>query len=257
MAISLSSISKTTRAQTPPRVVIHGEHGVGKSTLGASAYSPIFLPFEDGLAGIETSAFPVMTNYADALTAIDTLINEKHDFSTIVIDSLDWLEPLIWQHVCKLNGWQSIESPGYGKGYVEAGNTWRELLEKLDQLRLQRGMAVIGIAHSEIKHFDSPDSEAFDRYQIKLQKTAAGLVQEWADIIGFAQIETAIKKEQAGFGNSRARGIATGRRVLNVAGKPSCVAKNRYGMPDTIDLTWSALMEALAPPTQQPDTAAA
>lgn len=251
MAISLASISKTSRNSTPPRVVIHGEHGVGKSTLGASAYKPIFLPFEDGLSGIETSAFPLLTSYADALAAVETLINEPHDFGTAVLDSADWLEPLIWQHVCKANGWASIEQPGYGKGYIEANTTWRQLLDKLDALRA-RGMAVIVIAHSEIKHFDAPDTEAYDRYQIKLQRGAAALVQEWGDIIGFAQIETAVKKEQAGFSGARARGVATGRRVLHVTGQPAYVAKNRYGMPDTIPLDWSSLVAAMAPTATEP-----
>lgn len=246
MAISLASIAKTTRANTPPRVVIHGEHGVGKSTLGASAYNPIFLPFEDGLSGIETNAFPLLTSYADAEAAIDTLAKEKHDFGTVVLDSLDWLEPLIWQHVCQKNSWTSIEQPGYGKGYIEANTTWRQFLDKLDGLR-NRGMAIVAIAHSEIKHFDAPDTEAYDRYQIKLQRGAAALVQEWADVIGFAQIETAVKKESAGFSNTRVRGVATGRRLLHVAGKPAYVAKNRYGMPDTIPLDWQSLMSAMSP----------
>jgi len=246
MAISLASIAKTTRANTPPRVVIHGEHGVGKSTLGASAYNPIFLPFEDGLSGIETNAFPLLSSYAEAEAAVDSLLKEKHDFGTAVIDSADWLEPLIWQHVCQKNSWASIEAPGYGKGYIEANTVWRQFLDKLDALRT-RGMAVIVIAHSEIKHFDSPDSEAYDRYQIKLQRGAAALVQEWGDIIGFAQCETAIKKEAAGFSGNRARGVATGRRILHVTPKPAYVAKNRYGMPDTIPLDWSALIGAMTP----------
>lgn len=246
MAISLASISKTTRSSAPPRVVVHGEHGVGKSTLGASAYKPVFLPFEDGLSGIETDAFPIITSYADALAAVETLLHEQHDYGTAVIDSADWLEPLIWQHACKANNWQSIESPGYGKGYIEANTIWRQFLDRLDALRA-RGMAVILIAHSEIKHFEAPDSDAYDRYQIKLQRGASALVQEWADVIGFAQIETAIKKEQAGFSGTRARGVATGRRVLHVAGKPAYVAKNRYGMPDSIPLDWAALVAAMTP----------
>ena len=88
--------------------------------------------------------------------------------------------------------------------------------------------------------------QAFDRYELKLQKGPLGLAIEWADIIGFAQEEVAIKKESNGF-NTRARGIGTGRRVLHVNAKPSFIAGNRYGMPDTIDLSWSSLMQAMVP----------
>lgn len=246
MAISLASIARTVRNALPPRVIVHGPHGVGKSTLGASAWKPIFLPFEDGLSGIETDAFPVLTSYADTVSALDVLARDQHEFGTVVLDSLDWLEPLVWEQACKKNGWPSIEAPGFGKGYVEANTLWRDLFDRLDTLRA-RGMAVVCIAHSEIKRFEAPESEAYERYQIKLQRGASAIAQEWADIIGFAQFETAVKKEQIGQ-NIRARGVATGRRVLHVVEKPAYTAKNRYGMPDTLPLSWDALLGAMSGP---------
>jgi hypothetical protein len=82
-----------------------------------------------------------------------------------------------------------------------------------------------------------------------LQKGPLGLAVEWADIIGFAQEEVAIKKESTGFA-TRARGIGTGRRVLHLNAKPSFIAGNRYGLPDSIDLSWDALMGAMNPAAQ-------
>lgn len=244
MAISLKSIARTTRAAQPPRVVIHGPHGVGKSTLGASAFAPIFMPLEDGLAGIEVDAFPMLGTWAEVREALRVLETEQHQFGTAVVDSLDWLEPIIWAEVCRKLDKPSIESIPYGKGYAEALPIWREFLDSLDRLRA-RGMATILIAHSEIKRFDAPDSDPFDRYQIKLHKGAAALVQEWADVIGFAQFETAVKKTETGFGATRTRGIGTGRRLLHVVEKPAYVAKNRYGLPDTIPLDWNALVAGI------------
>lgn len=247
MAISLASISRTQRNSLPPRVVVHGPHGVGKTTLGASAYNPIFLPLEDGLSGLEVDAFPLLTTFAQVREALQTLRTSEHSFGTAVVDSLDWLEPLVWAEACARNKWTNIEAPGFGKGYAEAANDWREFLELCNALRTERGMAVVLIAHSEIKRFEAPDTEAFERYQIKLQRSGGALVQEWADVIGFAQFETAIKKEAVGM-NQRARGIATGRRLLHVTEKPAYVAKNRYGMPDTLELSWPSLIAAMNPP---------
>lgn len=242
--INLNSISKTRRASQPPRVVIHGPHGVGKSTLGANAYNPIFLPLEDGLTGLEVNAFPLMRTWAELKQALTTLETESHDFGTVVVDSLDWLEPLIWAEICRKHNKDSIEAFGYGKGYVEALPLWRDFLDTLDRLR-SRGMASILIAHSEIKRFDAPDSDPFDRYGIKLHKGASALVQEWGDIIGFAQFETTVKKTETGFGAVKTRGIGTGRRLLHVVETPAFVAKNRYGMPQTLPLDWAALVAGI------------
>jgi len=246
MAISLASISKTKRNSQPPRVIVHGAQGVGKSTFAASAYKPIFLPFEDGLSGIEVDAFPRLTSYDEAVSAIGSLISDPHEFGTVVLDSLDWLEPLIWSRVATAHGKSSVEEIPYGKGYAESLPLWRSLFDGLNKLREERGMAVVLIAHSQVKRFEAPDSEPFDRYELKLHKGASALAVEWADIVGFAHHETAIKKESNGF-QSRARGIATGRRLLRVAETPACVAKNRYSLPDLVDLSWPSLMAAMNP----------
>lgn len=246
MAISLASISRTQRNSLPPRVVIHGDGGVGKSTFAASAFKPIFLPFEDGLDGIEVDAFPRLGNFNEAIDAIGVLAQSDHDFGTVVVDSLDWLEPLVWADVAKAAGKTSIEEIPYGKGYAEALPMWRKLLDGLNYLRESRNMAVVLIAHSEIKRFEAPDSEPYDRYQIKLHRGANAMVREWADIIGFAHHEAAIKKDSNGF-TTRARGIATGRRMLRVVETPACVAKNRYSLPDVLPLDWNALVSAMAP----------
>ena len=248
MSISLASISKTQRNSLPPRVVVHGAQKVGKSTFAAGAYKPIFLPLEDGLSGIEADAFPLLSSFGQVMEAVDSL-TAPNEFGTVVVDSLDWLEPLVWSHACQRNGWKNIEQPGYGKGYIEANADWRLFFDGLNKLRTQHGKAIVLIAHSAVKRFEAPDVEAFDRYELKLQKGPLGLAIEWADIIGFAQEEVAIKKESNGF-NTRARGIGTGRRVLHVNAKPSFIAGNRYGMPDTIDLSWNALMGAMAPAAQ-------
>lgn len=253
MAISLSSISRTSRNALPPRVVIHGAQKIGKSTFAAGAYNPIFIPLEDGLSGIETSAFnggsPLATfeEFNDALTS---LYAEKHDFGTAVVDSADWLEPLVWAEACRRNGWADIEAPGYGKGYIAANAVWREVLDKLNALRLERNMAIILIAHSTVKRFEAPDSEPFDRYELKLQRGALGLVVEWADAILFAQEEAVIKKDDLGFNKKRARGIATGRRIMHTNAAPSFIAGNRYNLPEVLPLEWAALMTAMNPAAQ-------
>jgi len=119
MAISLASL-KETSALLPPRLLAHGVAGIGKTTFAAKSDRPVFLLTEDGLGTLKVPHFPLARSFEEIMEALAALYNEPHDFATVVVDSLDWLEPLIWKRVCEDNGWSSIEEPGYGKGYVAA-----------------------------------------------------------------------------------------------------------------------------------------
>jgi hypothetical protein len=241
--ISLDSISTPERPK-PPRIVVHGVHGVGKTTLAASAPAPVFVRTEDGLGKLRTPAFPIAKDFQDVMAALKAL-NDKHKYKTVVVDSLDWLEPLIWQSVAFENGKQGIEDFGYGKGYVYADALWKEFLNQLTYLRDQRGLTIVCIAHTEIKRFDAPDTAPYDRYVLKMHKRASALVDEWADIIGFARYETVTEKSDVGFNKTVTRGIGTGARLLALEERPAYDAKNRYGLPPEIALSWSALRAAL------------
>lgn len=119
MAISLSSISRTTRNALPPRVVIHGAQKIGKSTFAANAFKPIFLPLEDGLSGLEVDAFnggSPLRSYDEVDQALVSLYKEPHEYGTVVVDSTDWLEPLIWAHVCRRTAGPASSSRGLRQG---------------------------------------------------------------------------------------------------------------------------------------------
>jgi len=239
-------LSKVKKGGTlkPPRVLVYGPAGVGKTTFAADARSPIAIPIEDGLGKIAVDAFPSPRSYSEVREALDTLINEEHDYKTVIVDSLDWLEPLMWKHTCEANSWTSIEQPGFGKGYVEALRYWREFLDRLNYLRDAKGMTTILIGHSEIKPFQAPDSEGYDRYVIKLQKAASALVSEHCDVIGFAQFKSStVKSEERG--RTRTRAVGSGERVLYTEERPAYLAKNRYGLPPAMELNWESFAKAI------------
>lgn len=242
MSFNLSSIQKSTGVKAP-RVMIYGPHGLGKTTFGAGAPAPIFIQTEDGLGRLEVDHFPLAQSFDDVLGAIGALYSEDHNFKTVVVDSLDWLDNLIWRDI---NAKHDEKALAYGKGAVMAADYWRNVLEGLSALRDEKEMAIVLIAHSEIKRFDSPEVEPFDRYRPKLQERSSALIQEWCDAVLFTNFKTIVKKDDVGFNKTVSRGITTGERLIYTTEKPAYLAKNRYGLPESLELTWDAFATAIA-----------
>jgi len=233
----MNQISKGRKAR-PRRVMLYGTHGIGKSTFGSMADRPIFVQTEDGLANIEVDRFPLAVRYADVLAALGELYTAEHEYRTVVIDSLDWLERLIWGEVCAKRGVESIEDIGYAKGYVFALTQWREILTGLDALRNERGIQVVLIAHAQIEKFANPETDTYDRYSPRLQKLASALVQEWCDEVLFATYRVHTKTTKEGFDRKRTQGVGTGERIIRTTERPAHVAKNRLNLPDEIPLDY-------------------
>lgn len=226
------------RVTAPRRTLLYGTHGIGKSTFGSMAETPIFVQTEDGLANIECERLPLAQCYVDVLAAVGALYSDSHEYRTVVLDSADWLERLIWADVCQKRGVENIEDIGYAKGYVLALTQWREVLAGLDALRNERGMQVILLAHAHIERFANPETDTYDRYSPRLQKLASALVQEWADEVLFATYKVHTKTTKEGFDRTRVQGIGTGERIIRTTERPAHVAKNRLGLPEEIPLDY-------------------
>ena len=239
MAINLKSIKKNTEL-LPPRIMLYGPHGLGKTTFGAGAPNPIFILTEDGLGQIEADHFPLATTFSQVQEALASLTGE-HDFQTVVIDSLDWLDNLVWEEI---NTKYDAKDLAYGKGAVIAADYWRKVLDTLNVLR-SKGMASILLAHCEIKRFDSPEVEPYERYQPKLQARSSALVQEWCDMVLFTNYKTLVKTTDVGFNNKVTRGTSTGELIMHTNERPAYLAKNRYNLPDQLPLDWTALADAI------------
>lgn len=234
MAISLSSLRRREKPK-PPIVVVYGPGGCGKTTFAAGADAPVVLAIEDGIGTLDVPHWHI-PSYADLMQAIGVLYSEEHDRSTVVIDSLDWAEPLVWAEACRKNGWTAIEDPGYGRGYVAALGYWREIIDGLRALRDDKGMTIVLIAHHTVKRFDDPSNEPYDRYLLKMHDRASNLVIEAADVVAFMNYRVSVAKADAGFNKKVVRGVGGGQRVLHLEERPGYIAKNRYGMPASIDL---------------------
>ena len=239
----IGSITKG-REQQPPRIMIYGSEGVGKSTFASLAPNPVFIQTEDGLSEIDTSKFPLARTFEDVVMQLQAVRDEQHEFGTLVIDSLDWLERLVWDRVCADYGVKCIEKAdgGYGKGYVHALTYWRQIVSILNDIRSKRGMAVVMIAHAAVERFEDPEHAAYDRYTPRLHKKACSLVCEWVDAVLFASRRLRVDSTT---GKAAPVGADGGERILRTNGSPACIAKNRFGLPTELPLSWAAFVEAL------------
>lgn len=237
-------IQKGKRAG-PRRVMVYGTHGIGKSTFAASAPGVVFISTEDGIADIDCDSFPLCKSLMQFCNYLETLLNEQHEYKTVAIDSLDWLERLIWQNICEKHKVKTILDVGFGKGYAEALTGWVWILNKINELKETRGMGVILLAHANVKEFKDPERESYDRYSPKLHDKASEAVQEWCDEVLFASYKVFVKTEEKGF-TQKTRGVGTGERILRTTERPFCVAKNRLaGLPEEIPLSWDSYAQHL------------
>lgn len=241
--MKLSDIKKTSTLKAP-RIVLYGSAGIGKTTLGATFPDPIFVQTEDGLGKIEVDHFPLAKNYNDVIAALDALIKEDHEFKTVVVDSVDWLEMMINAHTCQTHGKRTIEEFGYGKGYVEALVFWREYIERLNTLRNSKGMIVCQLAHARQVEVKPPNMEPYHQWQIKLHKHANALVKEHCDLMGYCDSDTTIIKSESAGGKAFNKVRAEGRYIF-CDKSPERDTKNRYGIETKVPMEWSALQTAI------------
>jgi len=233
----------------PRKTVLYGTHGIGKSTFGAQMPSPIFLPTEDGVNDLDVASLPLITQAITVMQAAMELSSPdaSHPYKTVVLDSADWLERLIWKDIVAEQDnarIKTIDDIGYGKGHTATAERFAQVLRAFNQCR-DAGLHVLILAHCEIKRFESPEGESYDRYVPKLHRQSAALLQEWADEVLFASYKTFTRQQDEGFGRKRTIGIGGDERVIRTVERPGYLAKNRLGLPEELPLSFEAYSQYL------------
>lgn len=240
--MSLASIV-SGKSPGPVRILVYGVDGVGKSTFAAGAPKPIFLCAENGTDGLDVARFPVPIVWADVLDAIQTLTADSGGYQTLVIDTLDWIEPLLITELMRREGVTSRDDigGGYQKWIDAAVDLWRVLLAAIERLRHLQKMNVVLLAHYIKKSVKNPLGEDYERFQLKLHDKHAGLFREWVDGVYFARHEEYADKDKK---TKRVRGISTGARLLFTHWTAAYDAKDRYNLPEQLPLDWSEFEKA-------------
>jgi len=215
----------------PRKVMVYGEHGVGKTTWAAKKLkNPIIVEVEDGSGDIDCARIPseVLQSASDVMSAISELVSGP--FETIVVDSGDWFEKMIEDDLDK-----SGFDRSWGKGSLEIARRWGKFLELLDDA-VDAGKTVVILAHHEVRTATDFLGNSWDQIQPKLSKKACSLTMEWADECLYACREDYVRTEKSDFGKKTSVASTSGRRILRTQSHPSYVASRRRDLPDTISM---------------------
>lgn len=221
----------------PPRIIVHGDSGLGKTTLVADAPRPAFIDFENG-----TGAFDVMRNeepvttWDGLLATIRWFITGDHDRLTLAFETLEHMEALAHDHLCAKERVDSIEKvgKGYGKGYRAAAELFRVLVKELETLRKVRGMGIVFVSHSKLVKQKS-EVEEFDRWHVATHEYVRDLLYQQSDAVFFARKQVFTRTTEAG----RVKGVEGDKKVyLETVGAPGWFAKNRYNLPASMEMVW-------------------
>lgn len=220
------------------RLVAYGAEGIGKSTFASQFPEPLFIDIEGGTKQLDVSRFPTPETWRDLMAEIDAVIEDPAICQTLVIDTADRAEILLINHLLQEDGVDSIEKygGGYGKGYTALQERFlKDLLNRLDKV-IAKGVNVVLLAHAAMRKLESPEDPPFDRWELKVSKKVAPVIKEWADILLFMNYDVMVVEEN---GKNKAKGKA--KRKMHANHKPTYDAKNRYGLPDDMDLSFEPL----------------
>ena len=248
-AVSPKPTSRMSLANTrdgildsPMRILIYGGEKIGKSTFAAGAPAPVWLGADAGTDHLSIRRLPQPETFKEVLEGIhEVATNGKAaGIKTLVLDPLNWFEALVVADVVGDSGKTLAEWGPYGKGTQAAMDRWRQLKNALEQAWVA-GLNVILCAHSHVKKFEDPEGPGYERYELAMNKDAAGMFKQWVDAIliarpdSFGKIDPTTKKAKA-YGSSA--------RMLYTELNPAYDAGNRWRLPSEMPLSWAAFIEA-------------
>jgi len=237
---SVLSLITKQRKRRPFFGVLYGPPGVGKSSFGSEAPNPIFIPTERGLDQITVAKFPTPKDLDEFATYLKAVEEEENDYQTIVIDTADALELLIFDAVCKEGKVQSLEEYGGGfqKGYFRAREYWARLLARLTRMSERRTVLLIG--HSHLRTVADPMmATSYDVFELKIQQKSVELIRQAVDLILFARMATTVAKDSPKA--KKGRGLISGDREMYTQPTTGLESKNRYNLESPMEFSWAAL----------------
>jgi len=231
----------------PTKGLLYGVPGIGKTSLASAFPSPVFLDTERGTNSLDVARIEI-TSWDELRQAIAELGSTRHEFKTVVIDSIDWAEEMLGQAICKEHGKASLQDFGYGKEAVYLREGIAKLTSACNGL-IGVGMHVVFIAHAKIEKVSLPDlTDSYDRYTINLSKHVTPKVKEWCDVMLFCNYKTQTVEGK----DKKTKAVGGKRRLMYAECSAAWDAKNRYGLDAELPMAIESLAPIFAEPARRP-----
>lgn len=233
------------KKELPITMILYGVPGIGKTTFAAGSDSPIFVTAED-IEEKDVPRFPKCKSYDEFISYLQTIRDEEHNFKTIVIDTIDSIEQLLWRKIMDESKSKSmaVALGGYGKAYEKAQHMFQEMVDDyLVPIRNNKGMNIIILAHTQKVKFEDPINFAtFDQFDLQLHKRARPIFTNWVSCVLFANYR--VFRVDGKDGNQYA--VGEGERLVYTQPKPAYeVVKNRFDLEDELPLSWTSFKEGV------------
>jgi len=227
-------VSFLRKKSTPsmPRGIIYGDPGSRKSTFGASIPDSIIIDCENSLTNINT---PHKTDHQktwlETERTLKSILNEKHDYKVVVIDTIDWLLQSIELHVSGVTAGEVDKTinkshGGFGNGYQVLKNYVYQKLFPIFNALTEKGITVIMLAHTQQSKISTNGVEAV-KIVPNLPERLLNIIIEWVDFIFLI------------------RKTPQGKYKLITTPQGNIVAKNRYRITNDLDFDWGSVSRAL------------
>ena len=235
----------TTTTPSPPKMIIYGQPGVGKTTFAASAKA-ILVDCENGAGAVPgLQRTPYLKSWPEMRKwLVEIATAPPKGISALAIDTIDWMVQRIVEHVVldldgksqgDITNTLGTAHGGYFKAREIVSNVvYRDLLPMLNAIA-DKGIAIILLAHAANSKMTSPEGFDLRLAAPDLPNWISPPFIEWADAVLYASRDG-------------------DRRKLQTEGTNIVLAKNRYGLPAELPLSWLALMQAMAANTSNTTT---
>ncbi|MCB9196564.1 MAG: ATP-binding protein [Flavobacteriales bacterium] len=224
----------------PIKLGIYGAEGIGKTSLANELPDPLFIDTENGSTRINCRRIKT-SNWENLTAIVKSVIDNPTICKTLVIDTLDKAESFCIDYLCQKFRKANIEDWGYGRGYTILQDEVNRLFELLNKV-IAVGIHVTVIAHGKPRKFELPEeSSAFDRWELKLTRQVGPLFKEWCDILLFCNYKTYVVTTDNN--TKKAQG---GKRVMYTTHHACWDAKNRFNLPDELELSYKPIAHLFA-----------